>query len=76
LIRSYQAMHLDEQIQHAPPAPRRIYSFLSEESGFDRQRTRLKELVGEWEAEAAQWEHPLMLVWRRLLAPLSSLLGK
>jgi hypothetical protein len=67
---------LDKHIQSAPPAARRIYSFLSEESGFDKQRTRLKELVGEWEAAAAEWEHPLMLVWRRLLAPLVSLLGK
>jgi len=67
---------LDEHIQHAPPAARRIYSFLSDELGFGRRRERLKALAGEWEAEAAQWEHPAMVLWRRLLAPLSSLLGK
>ena len=36
---------------------------------------QLKEVVGEWEAEVAQWEHGVVVLWKKVLSPLRGLLG-
>lgn len=67
---------LDNHIKKASPYFRRVYSFLSEETGFDSRRETLLGLVEEWEDEVAQWEHSAAILWKKLLSPLKELLGK
>jgi hypothetical protein len=65
---------LDTYTRSLSPTSRYIYSLLSDRTGFSRRREKLKQVVKEWEAEVALWEHPLSLLWRKVLAPLRSLL--
>jgi hypothetical protein len=48
---------------------------LSKRTHFSRRREQLKEVVGEWEAEVAQWEHGVVVLWKKVLSPLRGLLG-
>jgi hypothetical protein len=47
---------------------------MSSASGFDEQRQRVIALVKQWEDEVSKWEHGLLVVWKKFLAPLKALL--
>jgi hypothetical protein len=66
---------LDSYVRSLPPTWRYIYSLLSKRTHFSRRREQLKEVVGEWEAEVAQWEHGVVVLWKKVLSPLRGLLG-
>ena len=66
---------LDAFIRPASPGYRRIYSLISEGIGFSERRAKLRALVGEWEEEVEKWEHSFVVLWKKLIAPLRSVLG-
>lgn len=64
---------LDKQITLAAPFHRRIYSSISKGSGFTARRDKLKELLDEWDKEIEKWDPPLMMIWKKVIAPLRAL---
>jgi hypothetical protein len=69
-------LSLDSCIRSSLPTYRYIYSIISNETGFSNRRKQLKELLTEWEAEVAEWEHGITLIWKRIFSPLLKLLIK
>lgn len=66
---------LDNHIQNAPSFHRLIYAKISDGTGFSRRRLQVKQLLAEWETEVSQWEHSVVLLWKRVASPLRTLLG-
>jgi len=66
---------LDNHIRSAKPFYRAIYSSFSNGESFDKRRNKVKNLVSEWENEVAQWDPSVMIMWKKIVSPLLSLLG-
>jgi hypothetical protein len=66
---------LDTYIRALSPFLRRVYSSLSDGTGFGERRARLLELVEEWEEEVEKWEPIVVMLWKKIMSPLHSLLG-
>lgn len=66
---------LDTYIRALSPFLRRVYSSLSDGTGFGERRARLLELVEEWEEEVEKWEPIVVMLWKKIVSPLHSLLG-
>jgi len=66
---------LDNHIYKAPSFYRMIYSNISDEIGFSKRREKVKGLVKEWEDEVSQWEHSVVVLWKRIASPLIKLFG-
>ena len=66
---------LDNYIKVAAPFHRRIYSAISTGVGFDERRIKVKMLVEEWNEEISKWEHGLLILWKKIISPLRSLLA-
>jgi len=54
---------------------RLIYAKISDRTGFSRRRQQVKQLLADWETEVSQWEHSVIMLWKRLATPLRILLG-
>lgn len=65
---------LDRHINAARPFHRRIYSLISNGTGFDEKRDKVKELAKSWHQEVSQWEPSLAKLWKKVIWPLRSLL--
>ena len=65
---------LDGHIRFASPFHRRIYSTISSGTNFNSQRDDLLKLLEKWEEEVERWEPGFVIIWRRLLSPLRSII--
>jgi len=66
---------LDQHIRATKPFYRRIYSMLSTGTGLDARRARAATLVRDWQDEVEKWEPVLVVLWKKIIAPLRSLLA-
>jgi hypothetical protein len=67
--------NLDRRALSLSPFYRYVYSLISAGTGFDEVREKVKTRVTEWGEEVDKWEHPLAVIWKRILSPLKSLLS-
>lgn len=65
---------LDRHILNSYPFYRRIYVSISLGKGFDEQRKKVLELAKEWEIEVGQWEPSAVVLWKKIISPIRSLL--
>jgi len=66
---------LDWHVRRLPPFYRKIYSELSTVHEFAHLRKQLLDDIEKWEDEASQWEHGLVMLWRKVVSPLRAILG-
>jgi hypothetical protein len=64
---------LDTYTQAAKSFYRRLYVEFSNAVDLDKDRDAVKDLVKEWQSEVEQWEHGLLVAWKKILGPLLSL---
>jgi hypothetical protein len=64
---------LDAYTRAAKSFYRRLYVEFSNAVDLDKDRDAVKELVKEWQSEVEQWEHGLLVAWKKILGPLLSL---
>lgn len=67
---------LDRHILTAHPFYRRVYASISLGKGFDDQRRKVLGLVDDWESEVEKWEPNAVILWKKIISPIRSLLAK
>lgn len=65
---------LDRHIAQTNNFYRFIYSVLCQGTRVDDLRSKVRELIKEWDNEARTWEHPAYAAWKRIVQPLRAFL--